>query len=127
MQLGEPGTIPKKVPAGQTPGNQENNQQPRQPPGPGNKKQAPAAHADAPTREEIVLSTESMTMVKEAVRLGRILPIDATRDELTAYTKLAGEQTQRLRKEIEEQEERERRSSRRQAAKSSRSSPPHDR
>ena len=123
VQLGEPGTIPKKVPA--------SNQQPKQPPGPGtqpsgNRKQAPAAQTAAPTREKIVLSAESMALVKEAVRLGRLLPIDATRDELTAYTKLAGEQTQRLRREIEVQEERERRSSRRQHAKSSRSSPPRD-
>src|ERR1043165_1372843 len=70
-----------------------------------------------------------MAMVKEAVRLGILLPKNATRDELRAYTKLVGEQTQRWRQAMEEQEkeERERRSSRRQPAKSSRDSPTRDR
>src|ERR1043165_1948291 len=45
VQLGEPGTIPMKVPAGQGPSNQTSSQQPRQPPGQGsqpscNRKQA---------------------------------------------------------------------------------------
>src|ERR1043165_9243290 len=70
-----------------------------------------------------------MAMVKEAVRLGILLPKNATRDELRAYTKLAGEQTQRWRQAMEEQEreERERRSSHRQFTKNSRDSPTHDR
>ena len=71
-------------------------------------------------------------MVKEAVALGRLLPQDATRDELRAYNKLAGEQTQQKRRwrqamEEQEKEELERRSSRRQPPRSDRDSPTRNR
>ena len=50
-----------------------------------------------PPREKIYLSKESMAMVKEAVALGRLLPPDASRDEIRAYNKLAGELSQQTR------------------------------
>ena len=91
-----------KVPAGQGPSNQKSSQPPRQPPGQGSqpsrsRQQSPAAEAVEPPKEKIYLSKESMAMVKEAVALGRLLPPDASRDELRAYNKLAGELTQQTR------------------------------
>src|ERR1041385_7079636 len=58
------------------------------------RQQTPVVAADEPPREKIYLSKESMAMVKEVVALGRLLPPDASRDELRAYNKLAGELTQ---------------------------------
>src|ERR1041384_7681498 len=75
------------------------------------------------SREKIYLSKESMAMVKEAVALGRLLPPDASRDELRAYNKLAGELTKQTRQwrqamEKQEKEELERQNSRRQPPRS---------
>src|SRR4051812_16492466 len=47
--------------------------------------------ADGPPREKIYLSKESMAMVKEAVALGTLLQSSASRDDLRAYKKLAGD------------------------------------
>src|SRR3954471_19212925 len=79
--------------------------------------------ADGPPRESIYLSKESMAMVKEAVALGTLLPSSASRDELRAYNKLAGGQTQqtrqwRLAMEKQEKEELEQKNSRRKLPRS---------
>src|SRR4051812_8671414 len=70
-----------------------------------------------------------MAMVKEAVAGGRLLPPDASRDDLRAYNKLASELTQqtrqwRLAMEKQEKAELEKKSSRRQPPRSD--SPGHD-
>src|SRR4051812_16701959 len=101
VKLGEPGTIPMKVPLGQAPSNQKGSQPSR------SKQQAPVVSAGGPPKERIVLSKESMAKVKDAVALGKLLPSSATRDELRAYNKLASEltqQTRRWRLQMEKQE-----------------------
>src|ERR1041385_5322288 len=95
VQLGEPRTIPKKVPVEQGPSNQKSSQQPsnkQQAPGQGSqpsrsRQQTPVAAAGEPPKEKIYMSKESMAMVKEAVARGWLLPSDATRNELRAYNK----------------------------------------
>ena len=101
VKLGDVGSIPMKVPLEQAPISQKGSQpssSKQQAPGQGSqpsrsRQQAPVAAADEPSRGKIYLSKESMAMVKEAVALGRLLPPDASRDELRAYNKLAGELT----------------------------------
>ena len=88
-----------------------------------NGQHAQVAATDEPSREKIYLSKESMAMVKEAVALGRLLPPDASRDELRAYNKLAGELTKQTRQwrqamEKQEKEELERQNSHRQPPRS---------
>ena len=91
VKLGEPGTIPMKVPQGQELDNHKNGKPSS------SKQQAPAAAADGSPRERIFLTKESLAKVKKAVALGRLLPSNASRDELRAYNKLAGELTQQTR------------------------------
>src|SRR4051812_47107842 len=66
-----------------------------------------AAAAGDPPRERIFLSKESMAKVRDAVALDKVLPPNATRDELRAYNKLASElteQTIKWRLEMEKQQ-----------------------
>ena len=96
------------------------------------RQQAQVAATGEPPREKIYLSEKSMTMVKEAVALGRLLPPDASRDELRVYNKLAGDLTKQTRQwrqamEKQEKEELERQNSRKQPPRSDRNSPTHNR
>ena len=71
------------------------------------KQQAPGAAADDRRTEQIFLSKELMARVRDAVEHGKLLPENATRDELRAYNKLASEltkQTRQERLELEKQE-----------------------
>ena len=87
VKLGEPGTIPMKVPQGQELDNHKNGKPSS------SKQQAPGAAADDPPTEGIFLSNESMARVRDAVEHGKLLPANATRDELRAYNKMASELT----------------------------------
>ena len=101
MKMGAPGTIPMKVPQGQELYNHKNGKPSS------SKQQASAAAAGDPPTERIFLSKESMARVRDAVEHGKLLPANATRDELRAYNKMASEltkQTIQRRLELEEQE-----------------------
>ena len=96
-----------KVPQGQAPNNQPSS----------SRQQASTAAADGSPKERIFLSKEAIAKVKKAVALGRLLPSNASRDELMAYNKLASERTQQMRRwrlamEKQEEADRERRNSR---------------
>ena len=100
-----------KAPQGQAPNSQKDSQPSS------SRQQAPTAAADGLPKERIFLSKEAIAKVKKAVALGRLLPSNASRDELRAYNKLASEltqQTRRWRLAMEKQEEvdRERKNSR---------------
>src|SRR4051812_22323966 len=61
VKLGEPGSIPMKIPPGQAPSSQKGSQPSS------SKQQAPTAPGGGPPKERIVLSKESMAKVKDAV------------------------------------------------------------
>src|SRR4051812_22608601 len=79
VKLGAVGSIPMKVPKGQ----ELNNHKSCDPAS--NKQQSPGATADDRRTERIFLSKESMARVRDAVEHDKLLPENATRDELRAY------------------------------------------
>ena len=100
VTLGEPGTIPRKEFKRQEHSNHKNDE-----PESSRRQISEAAREDQPT-EKIYLSKEAIARVKDAVKRGKLLPEDATRDELRAYNKLASDitkKTRRMRLELEKQ------------------------
>ena len=93
MKLGAVGTIPLKVPKGQEPSNHKSSEPAS------SKKQASGTATDDRRIERIFLSKESMARVRDAVEHGKLLPENATRDELRAYNKLARELTKQTRQQ----------------------------
>src|SRR4051812_38518391 len=78
VKMGEPGSIPMKVPPGQAPSNPKGSQPSS------SKQQATAAAAGDPPKERIFLCKESMAKVKDTVALDKLLPPSTTRDDLRA-------------------------------------------
>src|SRR4051812_1688707 len=83
VTLGEPGTIPRKAFR-----RQENSNHKDDPPESSSRHTSEASRQAQPT-EKIILSKEAITRVKDAVKRGKLLLEDATRDELRAYNNMA--------------------------------------
>ena len=92
MSLGEPGTIPIKVFRRQRQSTQSNDQ-----PGSSRNRGNDNTRQQEQT-EKILLSKEALARVKDAVTRGKLLPQDATRDELRAYNMLASDITKKTKK-----------------------------
>src|SRR4051812_47420288 len=81
VKLGAVGTIPMKVPQGHELSNLKSSEPAS------SKQQAPGAAADDCHPEQIFMSKESMTRVRDAVEHDKLLPASATRDEPRSYNK----------------------------------------
>src|SRR4051794_25185739 len=81
VTLGEPGTIPRKVYQNQDHSNPQNDKPES------SRRQISEATKEGQHVEKIYLSKEALARVKDAVKRGKLLPENATRDELKAYNK----------------------------------------
>jgi len=91
--LGAVGTIPRKVYKGLEHRNHRSDE-------PESSKRQTSGTAKEDHRvEKIYLSKEAIARVKYAVKHGRLLPENATRDELRAYNKLASDVTKKTRQQ----------------------------
>src|SRR3954471_3720881 len=91
VTLGEPGTIPRKVYKRLEHSNRRSDEPES------SKRQTSEAAKEDQHVEKMYLSKEAIARVKDAVKRGKLLPENATRDELRAYNKLASDITKKTR------------------------------
>src|SRR3954470_19601017 len=98
VTLEEPGTIPRKVFKRLEHSNRRNDEPES------SRRQISEAAKEDQHIEKIYLSKEAIARVKDAVKRGKLLPENATRDKFRAYNKLASDVTKKTRQQCLELE-----------------------